>query len=207
MDAIIFDVDGTLWDSRVPVAHSWNDSVTQYTGVPSTFTPEYLGSFFGRTMDELLEVLLPGVPVEEQRAFGELCFRNENKWLEQEHGVLYPGVKETVEALSKRLPLYIVSNCQEGYIEVMLKTTGLGPYFKGHLCFGDTGKGKGENLVTLCRTYGLQDPVYVGDTQGDADACAEAGMPMIFATYGLGQVNEPWKQIESFPELLDLVNE
>lgn len=207
MDAIIFDLDGTLWDSRIPVARSWNDSLSRYTGTPSTFTPEYLGSFFGRTMDELLEVLLPGVAKEEQRRFGERCFQEENQWLEREPGVLYPGVKETLEALAQRLPLYIVSNCQKGYIEVMLKTTGLDPLFQGHLCFGDTGEEKGKNLVTLCRDNGLKDPIYVGDTQGDADACAEAGIPMVFAAYGLGQVETPWKQIEAFPELLDLLKE
>ena len=38
-----------------------------------------------------------------------------------------------------------------------------------------------------------------------ADACAEAGMPMIYAAYGLGEVKHPWKQINAFPELLDIL--
>ena len=205
MDAIIFDVDGTLWDSRVPVAHSWNRSLSRYTGRPVEFTPEYLGQFFGRTMEEIAAVLLPDAPREEQLAFGDVCFREENEWLEQEPGVLYPGVAETLETLCKQKPLYIVSNCQSGYIEVMLKTTHLGAFFSGHLCYGDTGEGKGKNLVTICKRYGLTDPIYVGDTQGDADACAEAGMPMIYAAYGLGNVKNPWKTIRSFPELLHLL--
>ncbi len=32
----------------------------------------------------------------------------------------------------------------------------------------------------------LSSPVYVGDTQGDADACHAAGIPFIFAEYGFG---------------------
>lgn len=205
MDGIIFDVDGTLWDSRVPVAHAWNRSLERYTGRPSSLTPEYLGQFFGRTMEDIAAVLLPGASKEEQLAFGEVCFREENAWLEQEPGVLYPGVEDTLGALAQRYPLYIVSNCQCGYIEVMLKTTGLGRYFSGQLCYGDTGEGKGKNLVTLCKCYGLEDPVYVGDTQGDADACQAAGIPMIYAAYGLGQVSWPWKSIASFGELLTLL--
>lgn len=205
MDAIIFDVDGTLWDSRIPVAHSWNHSIEVYTGKPSQFTPEYLGQFFGKTMDVIIKVLLPDCAPEERLRLGERIFAEENDWLATEPGTVYPGVEATLERLAQRYPLYIVSNCQNGYIEVMLETTGFGRFFSGHLCYGDTQEGKGKNLVTLCKRYGLRDAVYVGDTQGDADACAEAGIPMIYAAYGLGNVENPWKTIHSFSDLLKLV--
>lgn len=205
MDAVIFDVDGTLWDSRIPVAHSWNHSLENYTGKPSNVTPEYWGQFFGCPMDVIANVLLPGYPPEEQRAIAEKIFEDENDWLAQEPGLVYPGVEETLEQLSGRYPLYIVSNCQTGYIEVMLRDTGFGRFFSDYLCYGDTQKGKGENLVTLCRRHGLRQPVYVGDTQGDADACAQAGIPMIYASYGLGTVSHPWKRIQALPELLELL--
>lgn len=205
MDAIIFDIDGTLWDSRIPVAHSWNRSIEKYTGRPSTFTPEYLGRYFGQTMDVIVSVLLPDKPPAEREKYGELIFQEENEWLEHEPGLVYPGVEETMERLSGRWPLYVVSNCQSGYIETMLRVSGLGRFVSGTLCYGDTNEGKGRNLVTLSNRYGLKEPVYVGDTQGDADACAEAGMPMIYAAYGLGEVKHPWKQINAFPELLDIL--
>ena len=205
MDAIIFDVDGTLWHSRIPVAHSWNHSIAVYTGKPSQFTPEYLGQYFGKTMDVIIKVLLPDCAPEERLRLGERIFAEENDWLATEPGTVYPGVEATLERLAQRYPLYIVSNCQNGYIEVMLETTGFGRFFSGHLCYGDTQEGKGKNLVTLCKRYGLRDAVYVGDTQGDADACAEAGIPMIYAAYGLGNVDNPWKTIHSFSELLELV--
>ena len=205
MDSIIFDVDGTIWDSRIPVAHAWNAALSDYYGRRIDHDPEFLGRQFGKTMDEIAAVLLPELELEERRRVEELIFERENRWLETEPGTLYPGVAETLEQLSRRLPLYIVSNCQSGYIEVMLKTTGLGPCFSGHLCFGDTGEGKGENLVTLCKQRGLADPVYVGDTQGDADACAQAGIPIIFAAYGLGEIARPWRTIRHFSELLELI--
>ena len=207
IDAIIFDIDGTLWDSRIPVAHSWNRSIEKYTGKPSTFTPEYLGQYFGRTMDVIVSVLLPDKTPEERAKYGELIFQEENEWLEHEPGLVYPGVEETMEKLRGRWPLYVVSNCQCGYIKTMLRVTGLGRFISGTLCYGDTNEGKGKNLVTLAKRYGLKSPIYVGDTQGDADACAEAGMPMVYAAYGLGEVKHPWKRIDAFAELLDLVEE
>ncbi len=204
MDAIIFDIDGTLWDSRIPVAHSWNHSIEKYTGKLSTFTPEFLGTYFGRTMDVIVNLLLPDKSPEEKEKYGALIFEEENEWLRHEPGILYPGVAETMEALAKRWPLYVVSNCQRGYINVMLQTTGLDRYISGTLCYGDTNEGKGKNLIRICSQYDLQSPVYVGDTQGDADACAEAGILMIYAAYGLGKVEKPWKRIDGFSELLSL---
>ena len=156
-------------------------------------------------MDVIVSVLLPDKSPAEREKYGELIFQEENEWLEHEPGLVYPSVEETMERLSGRWPLYVVSNCQSGYIETMLRVSGLGRFVSGTLCYGDTNEGKGRNLVTLSNRYGLKEPVYVGDTQGDADACAEAGMPMIYATYGLGEVKHPWKQINAFPEVLDIL--
>lgn len=51
---------------------------------------------------------------------------------------MYDGVVDTVKKLSEKYPLFIVSNCQCGYIEAMLNASGLGSYIKDHLCFEET---------------------------------------------------------------------
>ena len=98
----------------------------------------------------------------------------------------------------------IVSNSQSGYIEAMLKNTGLGEYFVDHLCFGDTLKQKGENIRLIMERGGVKEAVYVGDTQGDANACDMAGVPMIYASYGFGNVEGDYPVIRKFSDLLDL---
>lgn len=205
MDAVIFDIDGTLWDSRIPVAHSWNHSIEKYTGKSSRFTAEFLGGYFGCTMDVIVELLLPNMNEAEREYYGNLIFQEENEWLEQEPGIVYPGVAETMKKLAEQWPLYVVSNCQRGYIDTMLRVTGLEKYISGTVCYGDYNEGKGKNLIRLCKQYDIKEPVYVGDTQGDADACTEANIPMIYAAYGLGTVEHPWKQIKNFSELLSVL--
>ncbi|MBP5792253.1 MAG: HAD family hydrolase, partial [Spirochaetaceae bacterium] len=58
-------------------------------------------------------------------------------------------------------------------------------------CNGDTGLLKDENIKLIVKRNGLKSPVYVGDTQGDADACAKAGVPIVYASYGFGKVKSP----------------
>lgn len=201
MDALIFDVDGTLWDSRVPVGEAWNTVIERETGRRVDLSPERLSALFGKTMREITDAVLPHLTLEARDALAFRCFDYENTYLAGHPGTLYPGVAETMPLLARRWPLYIVSNCQSGYIDVMLRTTGLAPCVRSHLCHGDTGKSKGETLRILMEREGLSSPVYVGDTQGDADACAQAGIPMVWASYGFGQVERPWRTISAFEQL------
>lgn len=96
----------------------------------------------------------------------------------------------------------IVSNCQSGYIELFLRKTGLEPYITDTECYGDTGKNKDENIRLVVERNSLKHPVYVGDTQGDCDAAAKAGVPFVFASYGFGQADHADAVIASFDELL-----
>lgn len=85
------------------------------------------------------------------------------------------------------MKVFIVSNCQSGYIELFLKKTGLAPYVTDTECFGDTGMKKAENIRLVVARNGLQQPVYVGDTKGDEEAAHEAGVPFVHAAYGFGR--------------------
>lgn len=204
MDGIIFDVDGTLWDSTKTVAKSWNRAIRDGSDLNLTVTPELLSGLFGKTMEEIYNALFPQLSEEEKLRIGDLCYEYENRLLEDEPGVLYDGVYDTLEALSKKTNLYIVSNCQCGYIELLLRKCGLGAFIRDTLCYGQTLTSKGQTIRTLMERNHLKDVVYVGDTAGDAAACREAGIPFIFAAYGFGDVPNAPQRIQSIRELLKL---
>lgn len=205
MDSIIFDVDGTLWDSTKSVAESWNKAIREHSSLNLTLEPVSLSKVFGKTMTEIADALSPDLSVKERMELLDVCFDEENRYLEDHPGILYPDVVRTIKELSLSCPLYIVSNCQCGYIEVMLRTTGLGPYIRDHLCFGETQVPKGETIRMLIERNNLQSPVYVGDTQGDADSCKTAGIPFIFAEYGFGDVPDARTRIHTFSDLTKLL--
>lgn len=205
MDSIIFDVDGTLWDSTKSVAESWNKAIREHSSLNLTLEPVSLSKVFGKTMTEIADALFPDLSVKERMELLDVCFDEENRYLEDHPGILYPDVVRTIKELFLSCPLYIVSNCQCGYIEVMLRTTGLAPYIRDHLCFGETQVPKGETIRMLIERNNLQSPVYVGDTQGDADSCKTAGIPFIFAEYGFGDVPDARTRIHTFSDLTKLL--
>ena len=208
MNEIILDVDGTLWDSRAVVAKAWSQALKDTAGIEREFSVETLTPLFGKPMDAIMEALLPEMGKEQRDAVSVEFFSYENRLLETEPGKLFPGVYETMEQLERVTSLYIVSNCQSGYIEVMLMGTGMTPFVKDFQCYGDNGRSKAENIRILMERNGIKNAMYVGDTQGDAQACKEAGIPFVFAGYGFGDLEEePAYRIETFSQLLPLLND
>lgn len=203
-DGLIFDIDGTLWDSRQTVAKAWNEVIGKYDPGREELDAGFLTGLFGKPMDEIAKALFPDLQGEELERMAGRCFDYENELLYTQPGKVYPGVRETVEQLAEHFPLFIVSNCQKGYIEVCMKGCGIEASITDYLCYGDTKAPKSGTLKRLIARNGLKKPVYVGDTQGDADACEEAGIPMIYAAYGLGKVENPQIMIRSFSELSKL---
>jgi phosphoglycolate phosphatase len=205
IDSIIFDVDGTLLDSREPIRKIWSTLVEELSGHPWTLTEAEYNGLFGQPMDAIARILFPHETAQEQLRKAEICLREENVYLETHPPKLFPQVKETLTELAKHYPLYIVSNCQSGYIEVTTRSTGIDQLFSGHLCFGDTGTPKGVTIRRLMEQHGLQSPCYVGDTQGDRDACTMAQVPFVYAAFGFGQANTYEARIERFSDLLPLL--
>ena len=204
-ESLIFDIDGTLWDSRALVAEGYNIQLRK-EGLDHLCTnAEILKSLFGKVMSEIGDSLFASIPVPERYELMERCMATENRYLEEnECKIGYPHVKETLEELAKRHRLFIVSNSQCGYPELCLQKLGIGHLFSGHLCFGDTDTCKGETIKTLMARHGITSACYIGDTQGDLDASDLAGIPFIFCTYGFGQVTHFFKTIDRFEDLLSL---
>ncbi len=204
MDSIIFDVDGTLWDPTEVVARAWTRRIQCSTDLDITVTSEKLHQLFGQLLPDIAKQIFPDEPPQRQLELIDMCCEEEHRELLKTPPATYEGLEEALKELSQKYSLYIVSNCQAGYIEVFLEATGLGKYFKGHLCPGDTGNAKAENICQIIRDHQIQDTVYVGDTDGDFKACKKAGVPFVFASYGFGQVDQPDHVIQKPLDLLKL---
>jgi len=204
MDSIIFDLDGTLWDSRENVAKSWNQVLKSYPYAKGTVTEKDLKKVMGLQLPDIAKVLFDYLDEERQLELIEKCSLIENQYLQEKGGTLYPKLEEVLQKLSQKFKLFIVSNCQDGYIEAFFESHGLEQYFKDFENPGRTGLTKGENIQLIMKRNHLSSPIYVGDTQGDRDAAAYAGIPFVYAAYGFGEVESYDYKIDGLEGLLRL---
>ena len=206
--ALIFDIDGTLWDSRALVAEGYNIQLRKEGLAHLCVTAEDLKPLFGKVMTEIADAILATVPAPERYAIMDRCMETENRYLEQNPcHIGYEGIRETMEALSGQYRLFIVSNAQCSYPELCIEKLGLGDLIEGHLCFGDTGTSKGKTIRTLMERHNIESAVYIGDTQGDYEATLEAEVPFIWAAYGFGTPAHWDAKIDRFSQLPAAIQE
>ena len=207
MKGIIFDVDGTLWDSTEMVAVAWNKVIKDEGIEHKELEEKDLKKEFGKPMEEIGESLFPEMPKDEMMKLMEKMLKYENGLVAAGPCVIFEGVQETIKKLSEKYPLYIVSNCQDGYIEAFIKAHKLAIYYSDTECWGRTRAPKAVSNRPLIERNNLSNPVYVGDTAGDAKSAKDAGIDFIYAEYGFGDVSKDSyvAKIESFAELAEIL--
>ncbi len=203
IDGVIFDVDGTIWDSTEVVQKAWNKALEEEGLGYCHVTADDLRGLFGLPMKAIMERVLPDEPEETRDRVAKRCFQYEHDFLRNEPGRVYDGLEEMLRTLGAKRPLFIVSNCQAGYIELMLEKTGFSPYFKGHLCPADTGLLKADNIRRIADENGLKNPIYIGDTLLDESSSREAGVLFAHAAYGFGKATAPDLVLNKPMDLLD----
>lgn len=220
---LIFDMDGTLWDSTVNVAKSWNMTAMQCGYERAEITKEEMMSVMGKTMDVIADILFADLEKDARMEILEKCCHVENNYLKENGGVLYPRLEETLKILKEKYHLYIVSNCQSGYIEAFLEHYGFGYLFEDIECFGNNNLPKGDNIALVVKRNNLDMAYYVGDIQGDYDATMKAveilgvkdisndisseqkGLGFIHAKYGFGKIDASVLELEAFEKLPELI--
>lgn len=198
-DSVIFDVDGTLWDAVDPTAEGFSLASEGFEFGPKHFSRETVLRELGKPLQVIFEDLYPEIKKtykDENKLreifhdLGERSVREEYAVIRRKGALAYPFLTETLAELKKHVPLYIVSNCEKGYIELFMEMTGTRDMFSGWLCFGDTGKEKDHTIKALADSFGLKAPCYVGDIENDAICAGKAGVPFIWASYGFGYVSK-----------------
>ncbi len=204
VDSIIFDLDGTMWDSSEQVLKVWNEVTSKSSDIKKEITLEDLESVMGLQIKEIGERFFPYLSKKRQEEILKECCDMECKYLKENGGKLYEELEKTLNILMSKYKLFIVSNCGCGYIESFLEAHKLDKYFSDFENPGRTGLTKGENIKVIISRNNLKSPIYVGDTQGDRNAARVAEIPFVYASYGFGKVEDYDYKISKFNNLLEL---
>lgn len=199
---LLFDLDGTLWDSAAPVAESWNEIFLRECPGLKPLTVDDIHGVMGMTMKEISLALYPDIRMDRRDEIFDICCKHEVEYLYDHCGTLYPDFRATMEALKAQgYELAVVSNCQRGYVDAFLASSGAADLFLDYEEWERTGLAKGENIRLVMERNGYAKGIYIGDTVKDHEAALMAGIPFIHATYGFGSVDSPDGVIRSLSEL------
>lgn len=200
MKAIIFDLDGTLWDTSDTVVRIWNE-VLSVKCPKLHMTKEIMASLMGKNKAQFMDDFFVGVEKSDAEKLISEIFAHEQEYLIEHGANMYDGVIETLNELKNDYAIAIVSNCQSGYLNAFLTHYKLKDTLTDFECAGSSPLSKGENIKLVVQRNGFEKAIYVGDTKSDETAARKAQLPFVYASYGFGDVESYDAVINSFEEI------
>ncbi|MBI2891698.1 MAG: HAD-IA family hydrolase [Nitrospirae bacterium] len=191
--AIVFDLDGTLIDSREDLANAVNHTIEHFGYRP--LSPETIYGFIGRGVGPLLQDTLQTAGVDLSRVDGALIEQGRTVFLDYysrhllDHTQLYPGVREVLDHFSSKT-LAVLTNKPEEQSRKILEGLGVAQRFS-RIFGGDTlpyRKPDPETLLEALRILGHApgDAAFIGDSLIDLETGRRAGVFTCLVSYGLG---------------------
>ena len=203
---IIWDLDGTMWDSSLQVYQAWNAYMEAH-GESRRFTRDDVRGYCGKTLEEIAATVFPQAEEAWRNEMIYGCCQWENIPLAEHGGELFDGLIPVLEQLHGQYHLSVVSNCGLGYIEAFFTGNHTASYFDDYENAARTGQGKAENIRLVMARNGLERAVYIGDTQGDWNAAQKAGIPFVLAAYGYGDAPQARWRIDHLRQLPAVLEE
>lgn len=196
-DALIFDMDGTMWDAVDTYAEIWNMAFVR-EGIERRITRNDLLALIGTPIDDIMRHFVQADQVEHLlETIAELVITE----LPRLGGKLYEGVQEGIAQLAKHYKLFMLSNCDELELPIFVRYAGIESYITDTLAYGNTRLHKAENIRLLAEKHHLRQPVYIGDTDGDCREAHRAGIPFVWMSYGFGTTDNAELQFDNFTDL------
>jgi phosphoglycolate phosphatase len=212
LKAVIFDLDGTLIDSKKDISAAANAARVHF-GMPSLHLETvtgYIGWGIENLVRKALETEDPA-RLSEGLEILKAYYRDHCV----DHTVVFPGVRELLGALSKRgLKLGLVSNKPHEFTLLTLQKLGLNSYFSVALGADAVPNKKPhpEPLLTALERMGVppSQAVMIGDSPVDVQAARAAGMLVGLVSQGfvakehLVSAGPDW-MVDSLLEFIDIL--
>ena len=208
--AIIFDLDGTLIDSKRDLIHSVN-AMLEAMRRPQ-LAAEVISGYIGHGAPQLVARALGGSATEEELKHGLQFFLSYYEEHKMDNTCAYPGVPETLSQL-RRIPMAVLTNKPVRISVRILETLGLARSFRaiyGGNSF-ETKKPDPLGANTILRELGVdpREALIVGDSEVDVQTARNAGTRAAAVNYGFGvhdrQAYPADVYLDRFPDLLNLV--
>lgn len=207
-EMIIFDLDGTLWETSETTFESANKVLKEYNILDKTVSLDIVKNSMGSSFEECAENYMPYLEKDaREKIFAEMLKFN-SKRLSEIGGNVYKNLEETLKTLNQKYKLAIVSNCGAGYIESFLVSSKLEKYFCDYMAAAQYKITKSEAIKRVMNQNNIESAIYVGDTVKDYSSSQGAGIDFIQAKYGFGDdlhTEYSINDITELPKLLEKI--
>lgn len=175
---ILFDLDGTLLDTLADLHDSVNHTLTHF-GYPTRSLDE-VRQFVGNGARRLMDQAVPeGIDSSDAFAYFQRYYR--------EHCQIktkpYEGIPEALETLRRKYPIAIVSNKPDTAVKVLCAQ-----YFPGIFALGEAPdcprKPAPDMVFKGMASIGVENCIYVGDSEVDILTARNAGVPCLSVLWG-----------------------
>jgi phosphoglycolate phosphatase len=188
--AFVFDLDGTLIDSKMDLVHSVNAMLLE-TGRAEQPT-ELVASYIGHGPEQLIASALGPDAGREQRRKALAVFLAHYEEQKLNLTRLYPGVVEGLHALAG-YPMAVLTNKPTNLSVEILRGLELAHFFRG-IYGGDSFEKKKPDpngALAIVKELGVspRESTMVGDSDVDIQTARNAGMLAVAVKYGFGQHN------------------
>ena len=207
-NAILFDLDGTLWEVVDATYKSVNEIAKQHN--LKEIKLNTINSVFGLNKIEAAKLYFPYLKPENCMELMDEISVTSIKNIKEEGGNIYPNLENVLQELIKKYQLFIVSNTgHKAYIEAFLTTSCLEKYFTDYIAASELNISKADGITKIIHEYNIKNAIYVGDTKKDMEASEIANVPFIHAKYGFGndlKAEYYINSIEELPKIIELIN-
>src|SRR6266478_2908271 len=185
--ALIFDLDGTLIDSKQDLIHSVNAMLRELGR--QELAAETISGYIGHGAPRLVARALGGAATEEELRGALQFFLGYYEEHKMDNTCAYPGVAETLAQLS-HLPMAVLTNKPARISVLILNSLGLGEYFRA-IYGGDSFESKkpdpfGANKILQEFGIAAREALLVGDSEVDVQTARNAGTQAAAVNYGFG---------------------
>jgi phosphoglycolate phosphatase len=201
-DSLIFDMDGTLWDATDSYVLAWNEGLKKY-GINQSVDRPLLDSMMGLERNKVYKKVFSSLPEAEYDLLYKTINEAQDGILPKLGGILYPGVYEGFQLLSKQYKVFIVSNCPANTIKQFIAWAKVENFITDEMAHGVNYMPKNHNVKLLIDKYYLKAPIYIGDTDSDRLQSELAGLPFVLVTYGFGTSENYFQKFNTFGQLTE----
>ena len=202
---IIFDLDGTLWNTE-RLTFEASKEIAKINEEVKDFKIDTIKQGMGLSYDENVKLYFPYLDYDKGKKYLNQITKKTRELIEINDVDFYDNLNDTIKTLSKNHKLGLVTNNKDSYCELFLKKSNLSNYFTDYIGAGDYQISKAEALRRLADRNGFNNFVYVGDILLDKIATEEAGGIFIHAKYGFQPYIDCKYAINDLKELNKLID-